>query len=195
MPAPAQPVDPDSPDDSAPTSTQASAGRLVGIDLLAAWALPLLALMLCAQWPLRDGVQAGSRLANDLAQCLFALTSAVAVSSATRAGAHLAAHPLLPRWRARHVVLLSRGVLLLGVLPWSLFALWSSAGQVWRSVLQLEAFPDSYNPGYFVVKLAVWLLCAGMAWQAWRDLRGAAPAAGAGPDPARARADNTQRQP
>jgi TRAP-type C4-dicarboxylate transport system permease small subunit len=148
------------------------------IDHLAAWTLPLLALLLCAQWPLRDGVQAGSRLANDLAQCLFALTSAVGVNCATRAGAQLAAHPLLPRRHARHLALLSPCVLLLGVLPWSLFALWSSAGLVWRSLLQLEAFPDSYNPGYFVVKLAVWLLCGGMARQAWRDLREGAFAPG-----------------
>lgn len=165
------------PLDAGPEPALTPVHRPPAIDRLAAWMLPPLALLLCAQWPLRDGVQAGSRLANDLAQCLFALSSAVAVSSASRAGAHLAAHPLLPRWRARHLVPLSRVVLLLGVLPWSLFALWSSAGQVARSLLQLEAFPDSNNPGYFALKLAVWLLCGGMAWQTWRDLRGTAPAA------------------
>jgi TRAP-type mannitol/chloroaromatic compound transport system permease small subunit len=178
--------------DAGVEAASSAAQQRLTIDHLAAWALPLLALLLCAQWPLRDGVQAGSRLANDLAQCLFALICAVAVSSASRAGAHLAAHPLLPRWRARHVVLLSRVVLLLGVLPWSLFALWSSAGQVVRSLRQLEAFPDSYNPGYFVVKLAVWLLCGGMAWQGWRDLRGGIAAAGTHAAPAGA--DPAQRQ-
>ena len=48
---------------------------------LAAAALVLpLALLLFAQWPLRDLVQAHSREANDLAQIIFALYMAVAVT-------------------------------------------------------------------------------------------------------------------
>ena len=48
----------------------------------AAWlALPV-ALLLFLQWPLRDLARTGSREANDLAQWLFALHVAVAVTAA-----------------------------------------------------------------------------------------------------------------
>ena len=66
---------------------------MLRIALLAAGALVLpLTLLLFAQWPLRDVVQAGSRQANDLAQLIFALYMAVAVTVASIQGSHLAAH-------------------------------------------------------------------------------------------------------
>jgi TRAP-type C4-dicarboxylate transport system permease small subunit len=118
--------------------------------------LPL-ALLLCAQWPLREVVQAYSTQANDLAQILFALYMAVAVTAASREGMHLSAghapdeHANLPsRWRA--------WALLACTAPWGLFLLWASAPSVWQSVRQLERFGETFNPGYFVVKLALWLL-------------------------------------
>jgi hypothetical protein len=38
------------------------------------------------------------------------------------------------------------------------FVLVTSAPTVWRSVVALESFPDTFVPGYFVVKLSVWVL-------------------------------------
>ncbi|MCW5649362.1 MAG: C4-dicarboxylate ABC transporter substrate-binding protein [Ramlibacter sp.] len=116
--------------------------------------LPL-ALLLFAQWPLRDGLHAGSREANDLAQILFALYAAVAVTAASRHGAHLAAHGsqgrLRPaRWR--------HWLLVLCVAPWAAFVLFASAHEVGASLMQLEHFPETANPGYFLIKLSVWLL-------------------------------------
>lgn len=118
-------------------------------------ALPL-ALLLLAQWPLRQWLGLWSREANDLAQILFALYAAVAVSAASRAGVHLAAHPAVPRSPAG-----SRGrrlALCLCVLPWALFVLGTAAPGVWASWLQLEKFPDTLNPGYFLIRGAAWLL-------------------------------------
>ena len=113
-----------------------------------------LALLLFLQWPLRAWVQAGGLQANDLAQTVFALYMAVAVTAASRAGAHLSAHgaaaPRQGRWRP---VLTAACVL-----PWSGFLLWSATPLVWRSVQALERFPDSLLPGYFLIKLALWLL-------------------------------------
>src|SRR5438270_287550 len=66
-----------------------------------AWlALPL-SLLLFLQWPLRDVVQAYSREANDLAQILFAIYVSVAVTAATRNGAHLAADAFAQRYAPR----------------------------------------------------------------------------------------------
>jgi len=118
--------------------------------------LPL-ALLLFAQWPLRELVQAYSTQANDVAQILFALFMAVAVTAASREGMHLSAghapdehSPSPGRWRA--------WALLACTAPWALFILWASAASVWQSVRQLERFGETFNPGYFVVKLALWLL-------------------------------------
>jgi TRAP-type C4-dicarboxylate transport system permease small subunit len=126
--------------------------------LLAASLLVLpLALLLFAQWPLRDLVQAHSTQANDLAQILFALYMAVAVTAASREGMHLSAghapdehSPPPGRWRA--------WALLACTAPWALFLLWSSAPSIWQSVGQLERFGETFNPGYFIVKLALWLM-------------------------------------
>jgi hypothetical protein len=120
-----------------------------------AWLVLPLAALLFAQWPLRELVQAGSRQANDAAQVLFALLMAFAVSAATRAGVHLsAAHHATPRggWRDWAVFAC--------VAPWAVFLLWTSAPQVLRSLQSLERFPDTFNPGYFLLKLALWVLAA-----------------------------------
>ncbi len=118
-----------------------------------------LAALLFAQWPLRDWVQAGSILVNDVAQILFALYVAVAVTAASRANAHLASFtaPLSPT--RRRAVWRAVGLLLcLG--PWALFLLWSFAPILAASLFGLERFPESADPAYFVIKLALALMDA-----------------------------------
>ena len=116
--------------------------------------LPL-ALLLFLQWPLRDWLQGYSREANDLAQVLFALYASVAITAATRRQAHLAADTLARRfarpWRRR----LARAANLFILIPWSLFVLVAAWPIALQSVRQLEGFPDTFNPGYFVIKLAL----------------------------------------
>lgn len=145
-----------------------ASARLLG---LAAWGALPLALLLCLQWPLRDLVQAGSRLANDVGQCVFALYAALAVWQATREDAHLTPDALAHRlWSDRARRRIHDAGIALGVLPWCVFVLWQAAPLVWQSLRQLEAFPDSYNPGYFVVKLAMALLAAALLVQGVLDL-------------------------
>jgi hypothetical protein len=127
--------------------------------LLAASALVFpLTLLLFAQWPLRDLVQAGSRQANDLAQVIFAVYMAVAVTAASIDGMHLAArhapdeHERPTRWRTWAVFACAA--------PWALFVLWSAAPGVWQSVRQLERFGETLNQGYFLIRVSLWLLAA-----------------------------------
>jgi TRAP-type mannitol/chloroaromatic compound transport system permease small subunit len=120
-------------------------------------ALPLVVLLFL-QWPLRDIVRAYSREANDLAQIIFALYVAVSVTAATRAGTHLAADLVARHYSLRTRDLLVRVGTAIGLMPWALFVLISSRAVVINSTSQLEAFPDSYNPGYFAIKAALWLL-------------------------------------
>ncbi|MEO7338248.1 MAG: TRAP transporter small permease subunit [Caldimonas sp.] len=136
----------------------------------ARWLVAPLALLLFLQWPLRDFVHAGSRQANDLAQCIFALYVSIALTEATRRRSHLAARPVSERWAARWRRPLEGAALLLAVLPWSLYVLQASSALVWQSLRQLEGFPETTNPGYFIVKLSLWVLAGAMTAQALLDL-------------------------
>jgi len=127
--------------------------------------LPLVALLFL-QWPLRDILQGYSREANDLGQVIFALYVAIAVTAAARAGTHLAADALAQRFSARRRNQLARLGATLGLAPWALFVLYSSKSVVVASIAALEAFPDTSNPGYFIIRAALWVLALLMLAQA-----------------------------
>lgn len=144
---------------------------MVGRIFLAAACLVLpLAALLFAQWPLRDLVQAYSRQANDAAQVLFALAMAFGVTQASRAGTHLVAGH--GRRSGRFVAF---GVAVC-VVPWALFLLVEATPVVWNSVKGLEKFSDTLTPGFFVIRIALWLLLAMALLHAlvgaWRALAG-----------------------
>jgi TRAP-type mannitol/chloroaromatic compound transport system permease small subunit len=122
-------------------------------------ALPLM-LLLFLQWPLRDLLRTYSREANDLGQIIFAIYVAVSICAATRAGTHLAADTIAQRYSLRTRRRLKQLGATIGILPWALFVLFAAKGLVIASVLGLESFPDTSNPGYFIIKLALWIMAA-----------------------------------
>jgi TRAP-type mannitol/chloroaromatic compound transport system permease small subunit len=134
------------------------------------WLLLPVVLLLFLQWPLRDIARAYSREANDLGQWLFALYVAMAFTAATRAHTHLAADALARHYPERVRILLARLGALFGLLPWALFVIIGGANLVILSVKVLEAFADTYNPGYFFIKLALWLLAGLILAQAIIDI-------------------------
>src|ERR1043165_4602821 len=131
--------------------------------------LPVVALLFL-QWPLRDILRAYSRDANDLGQWLFALYVAMAFTAAPRAHPHLAADALARHYSERTRLWLARLIALLGLLPWSLYVIIGGANLVISSVRSLEAFADAYNPGYFIIKLALWVLAGLILLQAIIDI-------------------------
>ena len=136
--------------------------------------LPL-SLLLFLQWPLRDVVHAGSREANDAAQVLFALYVAVALSAATREHAHLAADAVAGRYRPAVRALIARVAALCIAAPAALFVIVSGARATWVSTVGLERFPETTNPGYFLIRIAVMLLAALVLVQALLDAFRRAP--------------------
>ncbi len=126
-------------------------------------------LLLFLQWPLRDVVQMYSREANDLAQCLFALYVSIAITYATRRHAHLATDVFAQRYAPRTRATLARVGALLVLVPWSLFILYAAWPMAAQSVRQLEAFPETYNSGYFVLKIALLLAATLVLVQALLD--------------------------
>lgn len=120
-------------------------------------ALPL-SLLLFLQWPLRDALHAYSREANDLAQVLFGFYVSIAITAATRERAHLAADALARGYpeTLRRVVDAVASILV--VAPWAAFVVYAAWPEVSRSVLVLERFPDTFNPGYFLLRVALVVL-------------------------------------
>jgi TRAP-type C4-dicarboxylate transport system permease small subunit len=138
--------------------------------------LPL-SLLLFAQWPLRDVVQGHSREANDLAQILFALYVSVAITAATRSRAHLAVTVLSQRYPRKVREWLYRVAALAILAPWSAFVIATCAQPVWQSLLQMERFADTLNPGYFLIRFAAMGLAALVFAQALLDAFAATRAA------------------
>ncbi|HTT47126.1 MAG TPA: TRAP transporter small permease subunit [Pseudolabrys sp.] len=132
-------------------------------------ALPLI-LLLFLQWPLRDVVRAYSSQANDLGQIFFALFVAASVTAATRTGTHLAADTLAQRYSARTRFWLKRIGSAVSVLPWALFIAVASKNFVVPSVIELESFSETSNPGYFLIKCALWLMAFMVIAQAVLDI-------------------------
>ena len=138
--------------------------------LLASLLVLPLSLLLFAQWPLREWVQAGSLRANDTAQILFAFYVAVGITAASRANTHLAA-PRSQRASTRRSRRWRAGLMLLCLAPWLLFMLWSASPLIATSVLRLDRFGETLTPGYFLIKLALGILLLLVlidAVQSWR---------------------------
>jgi len=56
------------------------------------------------------------------------------------------------------------------LVPWALFVVFGSKDIVLGSIRGLEAFPDTNNPGYFLIKTALWILAGLMLAQAAIDI-------------------------
>jgi len=151
--------------------------RFVELVLAAAkWlALPVV-VSLFLQWPLRDIVGAYSRETNDLGQWLFALYIAASITAATRARTHLAADTIARYYSPRLRERLTQLGIVFGLLPWSIVVLVTGWNIVLSSVRGLELFPDTFNPGYFIIKIALWLLALLVLIQSVIDLSGYAKA-------------------
>ena len=145
--------------------------RLIGrvVDCAQWLVLPLIVLLFL-QWPLRDLIRSYSREANDLGQILFALFVTVSVTAATRAGTHLCADVVAQRYSPRLRSRIRKLGALCGFVPWALFILISSKPMVQASLQLHEAFPDTANPGYFVIKLALWVMAIVILAQALLDI-------------------------
>jgi TRAP-type mannitol/chloroaromatic compound transport system permease small subunit len=145
--------------------------RLIGRILAFGCYLSLpIAILLFLQWPLRDLWHAYSREANDVGQWLFALYVAMAVTAATRFGTHLATDVIACRYPASIRNMLARLGAGMGVIPWALFVAVAGKSIVLTSMSGLEAFPDTANPGYFLIKIALWVLAGLMLAQGLADV-------------------------
>ena len=142
---------------------------IAGLLRLAGWLVLPIVVLLFLQWPLRDIFRLYSREANDLGQWIFALYVAASVTAATRAHTHLAADLLARHYDPAVRDFIARCGAVLGLLPWALLVIFTSKNIVLGSIAVLEAFPDTYNSGYFIIKAALWVLAGLILTQAVVD--------------------------
>jgi TRAP-type mannitol/chloroaromatic compound transport system permease small subunit len=138
------------------------------------WLVLPLGLLLFLQWPLREVVHGYSREANDLGQWIFALYVAASVTAATLAGTHLAADAVARHYGPRVRRLLVSFGQLVALAPWAVFVSITAWPLISSSLRHWEGFPDTGNPGYFIVKLSLWLLTGLMLVAILLDLLGGA---------------------
>ncbi len=124
---------------------------------LARWLSLPLAALLFLQWPLRELIHAYSREANDMAQWISALYVSVAVSAATRTATHLSAQA----YGHIHSSVYTSWRTIIGVVTlflWGGYVFFALTPTAWRSLIGIERFAETLNPGYFLIKLAAVLL-------------------------------------
>jgi TRAP-type mannitol/chloroaromatic compound transport system permease small subunit len=88
----------------------------------------------------------------------------------TRAGTHLAADTLAQHYSLRTRDWLRRLGAAFALLPWALFVFVSGKSFVVPSLMEMEAFPETNNPGYFLVKSGLWLMAITIIAQALLDI-------------------------
>lgn len=117
----------------------------------------LLVVFLWAQWPMRVFASGNPRLINDMGQIAFAYFWVMAFAIACLSQSHLQisdnAAPTKKGKRAWTGFVLS--------LPWAIFLVYSAWPLLINSWHENEKFPDSYSPGFYLIKLALILLPVG----------------------------------
>jgi len=118
----------------------------------------LLVVFLWVQWPVRVFATGNPRLINDMGQIAFAYFWVMAFGIACLTQSHLqisnnAATTNATRRAWSSFVLSS---------PWAIFLFFSAWPLLINSWHENEKFPDSYSPGFYMIKLALVLLV--LAW-------------------------------
>jgi TRAP-type mannitol/chloroaromatic compound transport system permease small subunit len=164
-------------DDSAPPR-----GIARWIGFAAFLGVPLM-LLLGAQWPARELFNHETVRINDLGQICFGVLIAFGMAMTIVEDRHVRIEVLARRMPQRMRLLLELAAHLLALLPWLALLLIHGEPFVMNSLRQLEKFPETYNPGYFMLKagfaLFVLFAIAGSLLRVWvlaRQVFGRSPA-------------------
>jgi TRAP-type mannitol/chloroaromatic compound transport system permease small subunit len=162
--------------------------RLVGgIGRLAAWlVLPVVAALFC-QVPLREFVHVGYVTSNDIGQILHAAIVVIGIPYVLQQGRHVRVDIFYQRFAPRRRALVDLLGTALFVLPWLAILGWYGWPIARNSLALREAFPDTWTPGYFLIKALLLLFVLLLGAQALASLARAvlALAGGALAGPAR----------
>jgi len=119
----------------------------------AAWLCLGVVALLFLQIPLREVFHGGHIIANDIGQIVHATLFMIGIPFAMRHDAHVRVDIFSHRLPARSRAAIDLAGTVLFLLPWLVLLGWYSLPIVLNSVKQLEEFPETYTPGYFILKL------------------------------------------
>jgi len=123
------------------------------IGRVCAWIVLLVIGALFAQWPLRELVGGGHILANDWGQVAHAAVFSLGIAYAMRWDGHVRLDVFYQRLSLRGKALVDLAGSALFVVPWASIVLWYSIPTTVRSIAALEQFPETWSPGYGMLKV------------------------------------------
>jgi TRAP-type mannitol/chloroaromatic compound transport system permease small subunit len=132
----------------------------------AAWLCLGIVGLLFIQVPLREIVHSGHIVANDIGQVVHAAFFMIGIPFAMRHNAHVRVDIFYRRLSERTRAVLDLIGTVLFLLPWVVLLGWYSLPIVLNSVRELEEFPETYTPGYFILKLQLAIFVALVGLQA-----------------------------
>jgi TRAP-type mannitol/chloroaromatic compound transport system permease small subunit len=131
-----------------------------------AWLCLAVVGLLFLQIPLRELVGAGHNTANDIGQLIHATLFMVGAAYAMRHDGHVRVDIFHQRMSAKARAAVDLVGTLLFLLPWLTLLGWYSIPIVLNSVEELEQFAETYTPGYYLMKLLLFVFVALVGLQA-----------------------------
>jgi len=116
------------------------------------WLILGIVATLFLQIPMREFVHYGHREVNDFGQTIHAAVFMIGASYALRWNAHVRVDIFYHRMSERQRALVDLCGTLFLILPWLFIVTRDSIPIVVHSVLELEAFAETYTPGYFILR-------------------------------------------
>ena len=145
----------------------------------AAWLCLFIVGLLFIQIPLREIAHGGHIVANDIGQVVHAAFFMIGIPFAMRHDAHVRVDIFYQRFSARTRAILDLLGTVLFLTPWLALLGWYSLPIVLNSLRELEEFPETYTPGYFILKLQLAIFVGLVALQALATIARSALALGA----------------
>ncbi len=132
----------------------------------AAWLVLVVVLLLFLQLPLRELVGVGYITANDVGQLVHAAVFMIGVPYCLRWNQHVRMDLLYRRMNPRRQALVDLIGCLFLLMPWTVITAVYSVPMVLRSLAVRERFPETFTPGYFLLRLLLLVFTALLALQA-----------------------------
>ncbi len=136
----------------------------------ASWLILAVVALLFLQIPMREFAHFGHNEVNDIGQLCHAAVFMIGVAYAMRWDAHVRVDIFYGRLSARRKALIDLLGTLFFVLPWLFIVTRDSIPIVVNSWRELEAFAETYTPGYFLLKTQLLVFAALVALAATANI-------------------------
>jgi TRAP-type mannitol/chloroaromatic compound transport system permease small subunit len=131
-----------------------------------AWLVLAVVFLLFVQNPLREYLGRGQFFANDMGQLCHAAVFMIGIAYAWRWDRQVRVDLLYRTLGARRRALVNLLGTVFLLLPWLALVAWDAVPDVIESVRNVEGFPETGSPGFFVMKSLLVVFAAMMALQA-----------------------------